>query len=180
MLSTSQTQSLTLDDRTGKAYSDGATDTTRLQQIGRDHEVCYEVFPEWSIAEGRKIKIGFEVELCGINRHAPDHKCHPVPGCAHCSKTYDEMRDIAAWILPKEERPSRYEIEPFDRALHIAPAKRFRRSEVFVRILIMHRHDFNRPVDDCEDLCLTEMRQRLSELGIRQDIWREDKGVRKD
>ena len=180
MLSTSETRSLIPVDTTGKALSETTTDTRRLRQIARDHEVCYELYPEWSIAEGRKIKIGFELELCGVNRHALDHERRPVPGCAYCAKTYDEMRDIAAWILPKEERPSRYEIEPFDRALHIAPAKRFRRSEVVVRIVIMHRHDFNRPVDDCEDRCLTEMRQRLSELGIRQDIWHDDEGVRKD
>jgi hypothetical protein len=179
MLSTSQIRSLITEDTTGKAFSDSATETRRLREIARDHEVCYEVFPEWSIAEGRKLKIGFELELCGVNRHALDHECHPVPGCAYCSKTYDEMQNIAAWILPKEERPSRYEIEPFDRALHIAPAKRSRRSEVVLRIVIMHRRDFNRPVDDCEDRCLTEMRQRLSALGIRQDVWREDKGARR-
>lgn len=142
-----------------------------LRQIAERHQVCYEVCPEWSMSEGRKISIGFELDLCGINEHATENaESHPVPGCPHCSRTYEELREIAEWILPREERPSRYEIQPFDRALHLAPAKRHRRREVVVTIVIMHRSDFNRPVDDCENLCLKEMRQRLAQLGIRQDV----------
>lgn len=145
----------------------------RLREIARRHEVCYEVCPEWSISEGRKIQIGFELELCGVNSHAvEDGSRHPVPGCSYCFRTYHEMREVAEWILPREERPSRYEIQAFDRALHIAPARRQRRSEVVVTIVIMHRRDFNRPVDECESRCLQEMRERLSQLGIHEEIWR--------
>ena len=150
---------------------DGAITLDRLRQITEKHQVCYEVRSEWSIAEGKKISIGFELDLCGVNAHVGTGSDHAVPGCSHCARTYEELREIAEWILPREERPSRYEIRPFDRALHIAPAKRFRRSEVVVTIVILHRSDFNRPVDDCENRCLTEMRQRLSQVGIRQDAW---------
>ena len=141
-----------------------------LRQIAERHKVCYEVCPEWSMSEGRKISIGFELNLCGVNDHDPTGQTHPVPGCAICARTHAEMREIAEWILPREQRPSRYEIYPFDRALHIAPGQRRRRSEVIVKIVIMHRHDFNQPVDECENRCLTEMRQRLSELGIHQGV----------
>lgn len=148
-----------------------------LREIARRHEVCYEVCPEWSISEGRKIQIGFELELCGINSHVVENESrrHPVPGCSLCFRTYGEIRQIAESILPREERPSRYEIQAFDRALHIAPHQRQRRSEVVVRIVIMHRRDFNRPVDDCESRCLKEMRERLSQLGICEGRWRPDK-----
>lgn len=146
----------------------------RLREIARRHQVCYEVWPEWSIAAERKLQIGFELQLCGTNAHARDDGPeHPVPGCAHCFTSYSELREVAEWILPKEERPSRYEIGPFDRALHIAHRKRTSRSEVVVPIHIMHRHDFNREVDDCEDRCLKEMQQRLRELGIVEGYWHE-------
>ena len=142
----------------------------RLREISRTHEVCYEVCPEWSIKDGQKIQIGFELELCGISSNG---KClHPLPGCPHCVRAYNEMRKIAEWILPREERPSRYEIQGFDRALHVAPSKRQHRNEVVVRIVIMHRSDFNRPVDDCESRCLKEMRERLADLGVHEDCWR--------
>jgi hypothetical protein len=147
----------------------------RLLEIGRRHQVCYEVWPEWSIAEERQIQIGFELQLCGANTHtSKDGPNHPVPGCVHCFSTYGELRQIAEWILPQEERPSRYEIGAFDHALHIAPRKRKSRNEVVLPIHIMHRHDFNRAVDDCEDRCLKEMRGKLAQLGVCEGIWHED------
>ena len=153
------------------SHLDEDTALDHLREIAERHQVCYEVCPEWSMSEGRKISIGFELDLCGINEHVTGNvESHPVPGCSYCYRTYQELREIAEWILPREERPSRYEIQAFDRALHLAPAKRKRRSEVVVTIVIMHRSDFNRPVDDCEDQCLKEMRQRLAQLCIRADV----------
>ena len=150
----------------------------RLREIVQLHQVSYEVWPEWYMKDGIKIQIGFELQLCGINHADSNGNAeHPVPGCPICFKTYSELREIANWVLPIDERPSRYEIQAFDHALHVASAKRFRRREVVVTIVIMHRSDFNRPVDDCENRCLKEMRQRLSQLGIREDVWHEDKAV---
>lgn len=149
------------------------TTLERLREIGRIHKVCYEVFPEWSTKDGQKLQIGFELELCGISSN---EKClHPLPGCPYCWRAYDDIREIGEWILPPDDRPSRYEIQAFDRALHVAPAKRRRRNEVIVRIVIMHRSDFNRPIDDCENRCLREMRDRLSKLGIHEEIWRQER-----
>ena len=144
----------------------------RLKEISRRHQVCYEVAPDWSITQGRKVQIGFELDLCGISSN--DKCLHPVPGCPHCYRAYDEIREIAESILPRDERPSRYDIQGFDRSLHMAPSSRRRRMEVLVRIVIMHRRDFNRPVDDCESRCLKEMRANLAQLGIHENHWRED------
>lgn len=149
----------------------------RLKEIARTHKTCYEVWPEWSTKDGRKMQIGFELQICGVNEHAAQNGNHPVPGCPRCFRTYSELRQIAEWILPLDERPSRYDIQGFDHALHQAPSKRHRRSEVVVTIVIMHRRDFNRPVDDCESRCLKEMRERLKQLGIEEDIWRSQSGT---
>lgn len=146
------------------------TQVDRLCEIARKHQLCYEVCPEWSIKDGRKLQIGFELELCGLSSN---EKClHPVPGCPHCWRAYDEIREIAEWVLPREERPSRYDIQAFDRSLHIAPSRRQHRNEVIVRIVIMHRSAFNRPVDECENRCLGEMCERLSQLGVHEGLWR--------
>lgn len=147
----------------------------RLREIARRHQVCYEVWPERSVSGGRGIRIGFELQLCGANTHTSnDGPDHPVPGCAHCVSTYGELRQIAEWILPREERPSRYEIGAFDHAFHIAPRNRKSRNEVVLTIHIMHRSDFNREVDECEDRCLKEMREKLVQLGIHEGIWHGD------
>ena len=151
----------------------------RLRQIAERHQVCYEIWPERSVAGGQKVIIGFELQLCGTNSHVATKCGQPVPGCKYCSETYEDLRQIAEWILPTEERPSRYDISAFDRALHIAPRQRHARSEVVLTVHILHRSDFNRDVDDCESRCLKEMRQSLSQLGIRQDIWRGEDRVEK-
>lgn len=147
----------------------------RLREIVDKHQVCYEVWPERSIAKGEKILIGFELQLCGTNSHvAAKGEGQPVPGCGYCLGTYEDLKQIAEWILPREKRPSRYEIGGFDRALHVAPHTRRSRSEVVLTIHIMHRTDFNREVDECEKRCLQEMKGRLHQLGIQEGKWRPD------
>jgi len=146
----------------------------QLHVIARNHQVCYEFWPERSVAEGHKILIGYELRLCGTNSHVAAKGEQPVPGCEFCHSTYEDLREIAEWILPREERPSRYEIGGFDRALHVAPHSRHSRREVVVHIHIMHRTDFNREVDECEDRCLKEMKERLKQLGIYEGQWRSD------
>ena len=147
----------------------------QLRAIVRKHQVCYEVWPERSVAAGRKILIGYELQLRGTNSHVAAKGEHqPVPGCEYCQSTYEDLRQIAEWILPREERPSRYEIDGFDRSLHIAPHSRQSRNEVVVPIHITHRSDFNREVDECENRCLKEMRGRLEQLGICEGKWRSD------
>ena len=152
-----------------------ASTLERLREIADKHQVCYEVWPERSVAEGVKIQIGFELQLCGTNSHVGGEGEHEqVPGCEHCLSTYEDLRQIAEWILPRDERPSQYEIGSFDRALHVAPHSRQSRNEVVLTIHIMHRANFNREVDDCENRCLKEMRGRLKELGIYEGKWRSD------
>ncbi|HKZ78259.1 MAG TPA: hypothetical protein VJ124_08035 [Pyrinomonadaceae bacterium] len=146
----------------------------RLRDIARNHQVCYEVWPERSVEHGSKIQIGFELQLCGTNSHVAAKGEQPVPGCEYCQSTYEDLREVAEWILPQDERPSRYEIGGFDRALHVAPGSRHSRREVVVPIHIMHRTEFNREVDECENRCLKEMRGRLNQLGICEGKWRSD------
>ncbi len=146
----------------------------RLREIVEKHQICYEVWPAWSVDHGRKIQIGFELQLCGTNNHVAAKGEQPVPGCEFCHSTYEDLRGIAEWVLPREERPSRYEIGGFDRALHVAPGSRHSRSEVVVPIYIMHRADFNREVDDCESRCLKEMKDRFKQLGIHEGSWHSD------
>jgi hypothetical protein len=76
------------------------------------------------------------------------------------------LRLVAKRILPKDLRKSRYKIEPFDYAFHIAPKARNCREEIVVTIQILHRFNPNLPADECESLCLKEMCGRLKELGV--------------
>jgi hypothetical protein len=131
------------------------------------HRVCYERWNEFEMVNGVRTHTGYSLRLCGINRHDGDGSGgHPVPGCPICRDTYDDLRRVAGWILPKDVRKSRYKIEPFDYALHIAPKARGYREEIVVTIQILHRFNPYFPADECESLCLKEMCGKLKEFGV--------------
>lgn len=138
-----------------------------VKQLVTEHQVCYEVWPEYLMVQGNKVQVGFSLELCGTHGH---ERSQPLPGCSQCYQVYEDLRRIADWIKPREKRPSYYEIQPYDRALHQSIRRRFR-SEVSLTIRILHRQGFDRPVDECEELCLKEMREKLAELGVLEGRW---------
>ncbi|HLG16186.1 MAG TPA: hypothetical protein VJH03_17010 [Blastocatellia bacterium] len=139
----------------------------RLRGLARIHEVCYETWPEFLMVRGQRVKVGFLLELNGVHGPGADHI---RPGCEHCRRTFEDLRDIAEWIMPEEERASYYDVEPFDNALRETPKRKFR-LEVVLGVRILHRHGFDQPVDECEERCLKEMRQKLAELGVREGAW---------
>ena len=140
-----------------------------MRAIAETNCVCYEVWPEWSASGRRATRIGFAISLCGIHESAADNQ--DLPACASCWRTYGELRTVAEWILPEQERACRFEIEAFDRAWHVAPSVRQGRNETVVTIKIFHRRDINAPIDDCQQQCLNEMRDKLALLGVRENVW---------
>ena len=160
---------------TREPEDDGPVTPERLREIVRRHEVCYEVSPEWAAASGAKTQVGYRLELCGVNGHDDEAGGeHPTPGCPRCRRTYDDLRKVAGWVMPKEEdRTSRYEVEAFDRAWHVAPTHRRSRNEIVLAIKVLHRRGVNEPADECELRCLREMRGRLAELGVAEGVYRE-------
>jgi hypothetical protein len=104
--------------------------------------------------------VGFDLELYGTHEHG---KTRLFPGCHLCEETYADLRHLAESILPSEQRPSMYEIPPFDASLHESAEGVF---EVLTAIRIEHRHGFFDPVDVCEERCLKEMCQKLTDLGV--------------
>lgn len=135
-----------------------------LQDLVRKHNVFYAVYQERVLKEESMERVGFDLELYGIHDH-PQGIINP--GCDQCEAVYEDLKQIAEWILPKEERASVYKIAPFDRALHMPPSRQFR-PEVELQIRILHRHDPEQPIDDCERFCLKEMREKLAALGARE------------
>ena len=136
-----------------------------LKELVGRHRVSWEVWPIYHIdRKGGKIQIGFELELSGTH-HEPLEL--PKPGCAECVTVYNDLRRIAQWILPKEDRLSRYEIGIFDSSIHYSARRKFR-GEVSLVIRIMHKGKFDDPTDDCEVRCLNEMEQKLKALGAER------------
>ena len=88
------------------------------------------------------------------------------------SSVYNDLRRIAQWIIPKEDRLSRYEIGIFDSSIHYSAKRKFR-GEVALIIRILHKGKFDDPTDDCEVRCLNEMKEKLKELGAHERDWPE-------
>ena len=133
-----------------------------LQSLVAEHTIRYEIWTHYDIRpEGGKVMNGFDLELHGTHSRGQTRN---TPGCEFCWTTYGDLRKIADAVLPTVERPSAYEISPFDNSLHSTGG---RESEVVLTIQLKHRHEYFAPVDDCEEKCLQEMVDKLRALGIR-------------
>lgn len=139
---------------------------TRLKDLVELFRVCWEAWPE-EIFVGSRRQIGYALELIGTHKAGVEH---PEPGCEHCHDVFRALREIAEWVLPRETRPSVYEIQTYDQSLSYSPARR-NRPDVILTIKILHRDGFERPVDECENRCLKEMEERLRELGAWRRAW---------
>jgi len=150
----------------------GADLLKHLRLIVRQHQICYEIWPIWSTAEGISIQTGFELLLCGVNGHpiSDGGGLHAVPCCQHCAQTYSKLREIAEWIRQLQLQPSRYNIHSFDCALHMAPPHRHYRSEIVISATIFNPDNPNPADYRCEGKCLKEVRKGLSKLGIQEDV----------
>jgi len=149
-----------------------AAETTQtleeLRMLVQDHRVCWEVLPEKiPVKDEAPLKIGFDLMLYGTHEEGE----HPTPGCEKCKQIYRDLRKIANWVLPKEERPSRYEISIYDSAIRYN-RMRGSRPDVGLTIKILHRSEYDRPVDECEIACLNEMKTKLSSLGAQERYWK--------
>lgn len=150
---------------TSGSFSDNRSSV--LVDLVKRYQVCWEVWPESLMVGGKQQQVGFELELSGT--HEPGTG-HVSPGCPACRHVYSALLSIADCVLPKEERPSRYEIEPYEQALRYS-AVRGNRPDVTLSVKILHRKGFDQPVDQCEMRCLDEMKQRLRQLGACERQW---------
>lgn len=139
-----------------------------LVDLVRRFRVCWEVWPEFSF-EGGKHKNAFALELCGTHEEGVEH---PVPTCRHCRDVYNALTRIAQYILPPNDRPSRYDLSPYDQAIRYPPTRK-NRPEVSLTITIYHRMNVHDPLDDCQTRCLNEMKGRLKDLGAFEGRYRD-------
>src|SRR5947209_1820459 len=128
-----------------------------LRELVEKHTVRYEVIFEQDKIGDEIAQTGFEIYLLASHDHGVTRF---TPGCSLCRSTFDDLREIASWIMPKERRDSEYIIEPFDSGLHFVPARRAQ-PEVLLALQIEHRRTNGRPLDDCEWRCLGDMETAL-------------------
>lgn len=145
-----------------------ATAEDSVESLIVKHRVCYERWKEYAMIEDVRTHTGYSLRLCGENAlHSGSYAHgHPVPGCAVCRATYDDLVRIARALLPTDARESQHKIEAFDFAFHIAPQSRRRREEIVATIRISHKDRPDRLAGECQDRCLTEMCRKLKAFGV--------------
>jgi hypothetical protein len=146
-----------------------AEEEARLRDLAARIGARYEVFPDTEVVDHQIVRVGFELQLYALHEHEHERGAQIVG--PECFKAYDELREIAEWIMPTASRPSRYEIEDFDRALHAEPGTS-ELGEIRLTVKILHRRDFFAPIDACEETCLEEMKEKLARLGVREGLRR--------
>lgn len=135
-----------------------------VKRLVEEHTVCFEVYPDRLLVSGEPRTVGYEVQLLGTHAHGSTRL---TPGCEVCGRTFRDLRVIAEWVLPRDERDSRYEIQPFDGGLHMATGEGLK-PEVALSVMIEHKLGFDAPLDDCESRCLRDIEARLNEVGARR------------
>jgi len=145
----------------------GNTAPSNLMQLVQCFRICWEPTPEYYYVKNERRQIGFTLELTGTHEQGVEH---PLLGCQHCRTVWHALKAVAAWIIPRDERDSDYDISAFDQSIHYSAARKFR-PDVSLRIGIHHRSGFDCEVDACEVRCLREMTQRLTEIGARKTKW---------
>jgi len=137
-----------------------------IRQWIREHKVCWELSPYLIMKDDIKIQVGFELHL--LAQHIPGENANP--GCAKCQEIFVILQRLARIVLPKEIRPTQYEITSFDGSFHLRRENRMK-EEVQLTLLITHRNGFFNPVDDCEQRCAGEIEKNLKDLGAQHGIW---------
>lgn len=148
----------------------GTDEVPRLRSLVEKHRVCWEIWPEAHRPKGGgRVIVAYDVELYGTHDHPADP---PSPGCAECRIVHDALVRIARWALPKDHRPTKYDLDAFDSALHYSPRRRSR-ADVSLTIRLHHRHDFQSPVDECQRRCVKDIEAALAVLGVQRGDWSE-------
>lgn len=148
------------------------TPEATLRRWIRDHRVCWEVSSLQEVNQQGRVAVGYELHL--FARHAAGVRANP--GCSECRDLHEKLRAIAVFVLPREHRPTRYEIAPFDASFHLRPESEWV-PEVQLTLEIVHRQGYLRPIDECELRCAREIEDRLHALGAPSRAWSEGRNA---
>ena len=157
----------TLPPLSASTLSGAQDETTReIATLVEKHRVRWALYPERRVNHetGEIEQIGFEIDLMGTHDAPPKP---PLPGCDECVVVFRALSRIASWCVPAEHRDSVYDIGSFDARLRQHPPT-FERQDVQVTLKILHREGYERPVDDCERRCLSDIEARLRSVGARR------------
>lgn len=140
-----------------------------IKALVQRFRVCWEVSPLQIFAKEGIRKIGFNLELFGTPECGTEHIS---PGCQHCQRVETALQEIAQWIMQRESPSCTHIVSPDGASLSYAQM-RANRPDVVVRVFMAHRHEWDKPTDECVERCLKGIEQALTEIGACMGRWSE-------
>ena len=134
-------------------------------ELVRRYQICWEVWPEFTMTGQRNQQIGFEFELLGSDKSVGEFD----PSCPKSAEINAALEAIARRILESDERVS-FQINHSGQSLCYSPA-RGNRPDVTLSIKILHRAGFENPVDESERNYLETAKARLRQMGACEHQW---------
>ena len=134
----------------------GGRDEEALRQFLKRHHVHFTIDPEWVIARDGRRPVGFEIRLFAVHEKG----ARALPGCPKSRAVAGSLRSLVESILPACPTPARIEVEPFSPALYDSrevPGA----DEVAIEIRLSHAQHYADPVDESEERCLSQIRERF-------------------
>jgi hypothetical protein len=140
---------------------------SHLEDLVRRYQVCWDVWPEEVMVDGKRRQIGYVIELAGTHPQVKE----PSPGSQCCKEVFTALLWISEYVLPPEcGQPSEYNIDPYKQRITYS-RRRGLRPDVGLTIHMVHREGLG-PVDECEQRCLDKMENRMTGLGVSKGGWR--------
>lgn len=152
-------------------------DIRPLRRVVREHKVIFDVHPAVTQASGRKVRVGFDVEI--RTTHAKHDGGGPAmsAGCGRDGDVWNDLLDIAAAVIPPGDRAGVYLLGEVRRTPSTDAGRRRasgEREDIDVVIAIRHRDgDGIAEVGQWQERCVKEIVASLRSLGAQQTAWRE-------
>jgi hypothetical protein len=147
-------------------------DIVRLMLIVKEHKVLWMVIPiELVNSEGKTYQAGFTLALAGIAPGREENLHDSSEG-----NVFKDLREIANWLVPKDNSNIHCEIEAFDNFFFYVPGDIDpERRDYAVAISIWNKEGKNKPVDIHQTKALKEMEEKLKQIGSPKERWKEQK-----
>lgn len=147
-------------------------DNSHLRELVKDHGVAFELHPAFSLPSGKRVQVGFDLELYG----AHDGEHGPKKGevaCEGCAQVWDHLREIAAEVVAADGNGDGiYRVDPFRPGVTVATRRKGadgqNREDVELVLEIRSRGEHVEDLDPCEEKCVKPLVESLRELGARE------------
>lgn len=136
-----------------------------LADLVQRYQICWEVWPEYTVIGKRMQQVGFELELLGSAKDIEEFD----PSCPKSATIHAALEAIARSVLESDERVSA-QIEQNSQSLCYSPV-RGSRADVTLSIKILHQTGFQNPVDESERNYLEKIKARLRQLRVCEHQW---------